>query len=151
MPTMHVAFLDRDGTLIYEPPDGQVRVADFRILPGVIETLKQLKDDGFTLVMITNQNDCTGKNLEEFTATQEMLFAELKTHGMTFDHVFMCPHSEEAHCNCRKPKTGMVDAFLQDYPIDREQSFVVGDREEADGGLAKNIGVAYYPSLPHLS
>lgn len=141
---MHVAFLDRDGTLIHEPEDGLVRPESFRVLPNVIEGLKALKAQCFTLVMITNQSFLGSSERQQcFETTQEMLFAALRAEDLTFDFVFLCPHSEEEHCNCRKPKTGMVDEFLRTHEIDKDRSFVIGDRESADRGLAKAIGVTF--------
>lgn len=141
---MHVAFLDRDGTLIHEPQDGLVRPEGFRVLPNVIEGLKSLKAQGYALVMITNQSFLgSSKRQQCFEDTQKMLFAALRAEGLVFDFVFLCPHSEEECCNCRKPKTGMVDAFLRTHEIDKARSIVVGDRESADGGFAKAIGVKF--------
>lgn len=147
---MHVAFLDRDGTLIAEPQDGLVRPEGFRVLPNVIEGLRFLRAQGFTLVMITNQSFLGSRERQQcFEKTQEMLFAALRAEGLVFDFVFFCPHSEEEHCDCRKPKTGMVDEFLKAHEIDRTRSFVVGDRESADGGLAKAIGVKFVKMKPN--
>ena len=140
---MKVTFLDRDGTLIYEPPDGLVQPEDFQILPGVIDTLRELQSHGHCLVMITNQDFSKGDR-ESFDTTQEMLLREFDKAGITFDKLFVCPHSPEDNCSCRKPKTGMVDTFLQENTVDLSVSVVVGDRESADGGLAQNIGVRYY-------
>ncbi len=141
---MQVAFLDRDGTLIFEPNDGLVRPKDFHVLSGVIEGLRSLKAEGFTLVMITNQSFYgDASRIKCFEDTQQLLFAALEKEGLAFDFVFLCPHSEGEGCNCRKPKTGMVDQFLREHEIDKEKSLVIGDREIADGGLAKAIGVRY--------
>ena len=140
---MKIAFLDRDGTLIYEPPDGLVRPEDFRMLPGVIDGLKKLRKDGFTIVMITNQDFNKMRAEEYFGKTQDMLIATLEEEGVAFDHIFMCPHAEYENCACRKPRTGMVDEFLKMNVIDRSQSFVCGDRLKNDGGLATNLGVRY--------
>ncbi|MSR67577.1 HAD-IIIA family hydrolase [Candidatus Peribacteria bacterium] len=147
---MHVAFLDRDGTLIHEPPDGLVRPEEFRVLSGVTEGLRALKAQGFTLVMITNQSFLGSSERQMcFEKTQEMLFSALKHAGLAFDFVFFCPHSEAEDCNCRKPKTGMVDEFLREHEINKARSFIVGDRESADGGLARAIGVRYLKMEPN--
>jgi imidazoleglycerol-phosphate dehydratase/histidinol-phosphatase len=147
---MNVAFLDRDGTLIYEPPEGLVQPKDFRILPGVLETLKKLQDQGYVLVLVTNQNFTKGPQNEEcFHVTQKMLQASLSDAGITFHSMFLCPHAQEQNCHCQKPKTGMVDDFLAKHAVDLQRSFVVGDREANDGGLAENIGVRYVKLEPN--
>ncbi len=147
---MKAAFIDRDGTLIYEPADGLVRPQDFRVLPGVYETLKALKLNGFTLVMVTNQHFKKSADHEPFFhETQEMLATVLRDHGLEFDYYFLCPHGIDENCTCRKPKTGMVDEFLKKHDIDLSKSVVIGDREENDGGLAKNLCVRYVKVGPN--
>lgn len=147
---MKVAFVDRDGTVIYEPPDGHVYLKDVRILPGVTESLRKLQDDGFTLVLVSNQSD-TGTEqwrIDEFYLTQNKLDAELIEHGVQFDHVFLCPHNDDQNCNCRKPKTGMVDAFLLEHDIDTQKSCMVGDRD-TDGMFADRLGIHFYKMEPN--
>lgn len=141
---MHVVFLDRDGTLLFEPPDGLVRPENFRILPGVIEGLRALRSHGYTLVMITNQRFSVFPEWKAcFEETQRMLFDALGKEGLSFDAVFMCPHVDDDRCRCRKPKTGMVDQFLREHAIDKARSLVVGDNPSADGGIATAMGVRY--------
>ncbi len=141
---MKVAFIDRDGTLVFEPKDGLVRPDDLRILPGVIEGLKALKAAGYTIVMVTNQDFAkSADHAPFFDQTQIMLKDILKKEGIVFDQIFLCPHSPGAGCDCRKPKPGMVTKFLSENNIDKKASMVIGDRPEADGGLAENIGVRY--------
>src|SRR5688572_9167355 len=112
---MKVAFLDRDGTLVYEPPlTKHVTVEDFRILPGAIEGLQKLRNEGYALVIVSNQAAAPRYDIREhnFWATQKRLEEELAKHDIQFDAVFVCLHLPIDHCPCRKPKTGMVDDFL---------------------------------------
>lgn len=147
---LRVAFIDRDGTLIEEPPNGLVRPEDFRILPGVIEGLKTLQADGFALVMVTNQDFVKWPQGEEcFRQTQRMLVGALAAEDIFFDEIFLCPHPESAGCPCRKPKTGMVDDFVARHDIDRSTSMMIGDREVNDGGMAKNLGVRFVQLIPN--
>lgn len=141
-----VAFLDRDGVLIYEPQDTfQVDSVDqLKILPGVVENLQCLQLLGYQLVMVTNQDGLgTSSNpRENFEAVQNKLFELLKQHGIEFDQVFVCPHFPQDNCLCRKPKTGLVVDFLKEWSIDHDASLMVGDRE-TDRQFAKNIGVQF--------
>lgn len=142
---MRVAFLDRDGTIIHEPPDTKLSTKEtFAILPGAIEGLRKLKGLGFQLVIVSNQGSGSPKSYREesFRETQMMLEEACGSEGMTFDAVFMCPHTAEDACECRKPKTGMVDAYLRSHDIDLTSSVMIGDRE-TDGAFAKNIGVRF--------
>lgn len=143
-----IAFLDRDGTLIYEPPaTKQVdKLEDLRILPGVVEALERFIREGYELVMVTNQDGLGTPSFPKasFEVVQNKLIGMLAAEGINFSRIFICPHKAEDNCACRKPKTGLLDEFLRDGRIDLEKSFLVGDRE-SDSRLAKNIGVRYYP------
>ncbi|MFA5386264.1 MAG: histidinol-phosphatase [Candidatus Paceibacterota bacterium] len=141
-----VAFLDRDGALIYEPQDTfQVDSVDqLKILPGVVENLQRLQRLGYQLVMVTNQDGLgTSSNPQKnFEAVQNKLFELLQQHGIKLDQVFVCPHFPQDNCLCRKPKTGLVAGSLEEEPIDHDASLMVGDRE-TDRQFAKNIGVRF--------
>lgn len=135
------AFVDRDGTLIHEPQDTfYVNSLDqLKISPGMAEYLKRLSDDGYKLVMVTNQ-DYLGKTanpLPVFEEVQEELSRRLEAQGVVFDQVLVCPHGADEGCVCRKPKTGLT-AHLKD--IDKDNSVMIGDRE-TDMQFAQNLGI----------
>lgn len=107
------AFLDRDGTLIFEPQDN-FRIDSLErllILPNAISGLKKLQSDGFKLILISNQDGIGSDEfpLEAFQIPHDRFLTILATEGIAFEKVFICPHLPEAHCTCRKPKTGLVD------------------------------------------
>ena len=99
---MKVAFLDRDGTLIFEPPvTEQVNGPEqLRILPGVVEGLKKLIAEGFALVMVTNQDGLGSRSYPQknFDAVQGALFKRLKKEGVQFYRIFICPHFPKEKC-----------------------------------------------------
>jgi imidazoleglycerol-phosphate dehydratase/histidinol-phosphatase len=137
---MKVVFLDRDGTLIVEPPDEQIdSLEKLELIPGIIEGLRLLKDRGFELVMVTNQ-DALGTALyptSAFEGPQNKLLQILRGEGISFSHIFICPHTTADSCNCRKPKTGLVADFLKEQKPDLKQSFAIGDREtDVEFGIA---------------
>ncbi|EKE12903.1 MAG: hypothetical protein ACD_13C00127G0004 [uncultured bacterium] len=136
-----IAFIDRDGVILFEPQDDfQVdSLEKYRILPGVSEGLKKLKAAGYMLVMVSNQDGRGTESFPEddFSLVQNKMLEDL---GVEFDEIFICPHFVEDNCDCKKPKTGMVDEFLKNTPINYAESFVIGDRE-SDMQLAENIGV----------
>lgn len=142
------AFLDRDGTLIFEPQDTfQIdSVEKLKILPGVIEGLKKLQNQGFKLVMVTNQNGIGTLSFptENFEKPQAKLLEIFQENGIEFERIFICPHLPVENCNCRKPKTGLVDKFFAENNIDLEKSFFCGDRE-TDKEFAKNLDIQYVP------
>ncbi|MDO8593946.1 MAG: bifunctional histidinol-phosphatase/imidazoleglycerol-phosphate dehydratase HisB [bacterium] len=142
-----IAFLDRDGVLIYEPQDTKQidSLEKLEILPNVIAGLKILLSSGYKLVMVSNQDGLGTKSFptRDFEVVQNKLLEILQGQGISFYKIFICPHFEKDKCNCRKPKTGLLEKFLKEENIDIEKSFVVGDRK-SDEELAKNIGVKFY-------
>ncbi len=141
--TQKVLFIDRDGTLIEEPDDQQVdRLDKVRLVPGVIPALLALRDDGYRFVMVTNQ-DGLGTDAfpqSDFDACQAHVVDLFASQGITFDEVFVCPHTEADRCACRKPQTGLVTRYLAATSLDSRRSAVIGDRK-TDLELADNIGV----------
>jgi len=137
-----VVFLDRDGTLIVEPPDEQIDSFEkLELIPGVIQGLRLLIDRGFELVMVSNQ-DALGSArypLEAFEGPHNKLLGVLKGEGISFSQIFICPHTPADNCGCRKPKTGLVDQYIKSNDPDLGRSFVVGDRE-TDVQFGLNVG-----------
>jgi imidazoleglycerol-phosphate dehydratase / histidinol-phosphatase len=94
------------------------------------------------LVMVTNQGGLGTESFpeSEFREVQEFLLELLASQGAAFEAVFVCPLRAEAACSCRKPKTGLVQEFLREHPLDLTRSYVIGDRD-ADMELARNLGI----------
>jgi imidazoleglycerol-phosphate dehydratase/histidinol-phosphatase len=138
-----VVFVDRDGTLIEEPPDQQVdALHKVRLLPDVIPALLDLTRAGYALVMVTNQDGLGTPSLplDDFAATHGFVLELFASQGIVFDAVFICPHFPDDGCRCRKPLTGMVAEYLADAPLDLARSFMVGDRD-TDLQFAANLGI----------
>ena len=139
---MNVVFLDRDGTMIAEPPDEQVdSLEKLELIPGVIEGLRQLSARSYQLIMVTNQ-DALGTErfpTPSFEVVQNKLLRILQGEGIRFSNIFVCPHTPEDQCACRKPKTGLVDDYLRANRPDIKNSYMIGDRE-TDVQFGKNIG-----------
>jgi len=141
--TEKIAFLDRDGTLVWEPPDNQVdRLEKISLIPGVIPALLQLKNAGFQFVMVTNQDGLGTDSFPEsdFRICQDFILEIFSSQGILFRDIFVCPHTVADGCTCRKPLPGLLGDFLQQVSIDRDNSIVIGDRD-ADIELAANIGI----------
>lgn len=142
------AFLDRDGTLIYEPQDTfQIdSLEKLKILNGVIKALKQLKIKGYKFIIVSNQDGLGTKSFpqKDFEKPQNKMLKIFAAAGINFEKIFICPHMPEDNCNCRKPKTGLLDEFMKNNSIDKDKSFVCGDRQ-TDKELAKNLGLKFIP------
>jgi imidazoleglycerol-phosphate dehydratase/histidinol-phosphatase len=132
-------FVDRDGTLIEEPHDNQVdSLAKVRFMPGVFAALTELARRGYRLVMVTNQNGLGSTDFPfgAFTEAHEFVLNAFSSQGIRFDEVFVCPHRASDGCGCRKPRTGLVDAYIQERPIDLVA--MIGDRD-TDLEFAANL------------
>jgi len=136
-------FLDRDGTLIAEPDDHQVDHIDkLMFLPGVFSALTKLKQVGYKLVIVTNQDGLGASSFPtpNFLTPHQLMLKIFTSQGIIFDDIRICPHRQQDNCECRKPKLGLLLDYLREQKIDRQNSFVIGDRA-TDLQLAQNIGV----------
>lgn len=142
------AFLDRDGTLIFEPQDTyQIdSIEKLKILDGVIDGMKKLIAQGYTLIMISNQDGLGTDSFPtaDFEKPQQAMLDIFKESGVEFAEIFVCGHLPEDGCTCRKPKTGLVDEFLKSNNMDLANSFVCGDRA-SDKQFAQNLGIRFIP------
>ncbi len=134
-------FLDRDGTLI-EHVEYLHEVSKFKMIPGVVSSLKRLKDAGFALVVVTNQ---PGIGLgyfskEDFFVITRELLKHCSKGGVFLDRIYFCPHSIAENCTCRKPSPELVQRAAKEMNIDLSRSFFIGDTT-SDMECAKNSGV----------
>src|SRR3989338_7527919 len=141
-----VAFIDRDGTLIVGPPAvNQVdSLGKLKILSGTFEGLKALREAGYTLVMVSNQ-DALGTEVfprANFQVAQDRLMEILEEQDIRFENTFFCPHLPEDDCCCRKPKIGLVERYIAENTIDRSQSLMIGDRD-TDIEFSARIGIRF--------
>jgi imidazoleglycerol-phosphate dehydratase/histidinol-phosphatase len=141
--SIKVLFVDRDGTLIEEPPDEQVdAIEKIRFMPGVFDAMRAARAAGFRLAMVTNQDGLGSSSFPQaaFDAPHQFMLDAFSSQGVEFDAVFVCPHRKGDGCDCRKPKTQLVDGFVREQSVDLEASVMVGDRD-TDLEFASNLGV----------
>jgi D-glycero-D-manno-heptose 1,7-bisphosphate phosphatase len=122
-------FLDRDGTLAEEV--GYLNHADrFRMFPFVGTAIRRLNAAGLAVIVVTNQSGVARGYFPESLVQQvnERMRRELSAVGAHLDAVYYCPHSSVDGCDCRKPKTGMIERAVREHNLDLPQSYMVGDR-----------------------
>ncbi len=137
-----VLFIDRDGTIIQEPPGYQVDAFEkVTFYPKAFSYLSKIAQElDYKLVMITNQ-DGLGTDIfpeDTFWPVHNFILKSFENEGVVFDKVFIDKTLPEENANTRKPGTGMLTEFFTDE-YDLENSFVLGDRI-TDIELAKNLG-----------
>lgn len=123
-------FLDRDGVINrseirhgrpYAPTD----IAKLEILPGVPDALARLKSAGYVNLVVTNQPDIrTGKQTRTGV---DAMHARLASQ-LAIDAFFVCDHTDEDGCDCRKPKAGLLVQAAVEWSISLSESWLVGDR-----------------------
>lgn len=141
-------FLDRDGTLNIEK-DYLYQEKDLELESGTIEALQILRSLGYLLLVVTNQSGIargyyTEEDLKQFhNAFQKRLLK----FGQKIDKFYYCPHHPQkgigkykVDCSCRKPKTGMLETGMKEFQIDRENSYMVGDKfADVQAGLSAGL------------
>lgn len=130
-------FLDRDGVLNKDPPHYAHRLDQLELIPGSAEAVRILKQNNFTLIIVSNQSGIargyyTEKDADIFNRA---LIMKLRESGGDIDGVYYCPHLPDAIiekykscCDCRKPMAGMLHRAAQEHDIDLSSSYMVGDK-----------------------
>jgi imidazoleglycerol-phosphate dehydratase/histidinol-phosphatase len=138
-----ILFVDRDGTLIEEPHDLQVDALDkVRFMPGVFAALTQLARHGYKLAMVTNQDGLGTQSFPQahFDGAHTFMLEAFRSQGIEFDAIFVCPHFQADQCECRKPRTQLVESYVREKGMDEAASAMIGDRD-TDLEFARNLGI----------
>ena len=111
------------------------------LLPGAADALRDLRDRGYALVIVSNQSGI-GRGIitpVQACAVHERLLSTLLTLGVRLDGAYYCPHGPGEACNCRKPLPGLLVQAATELALDLPRSFMVGDRE-ADVEAGRSAG-----------
>ena len=135
-------FLDRDGTLI-EEVNFLSRVEDLRLFPFTAEAIRLLKENGFLVIVVTNQSGI-GRGIydeADMHSIHDQIQVELSG---AIDGFYFCPHLPCDGCDCRKPELGMINAARADFEIDMGNSWMIGDKKiDVETGGRANIRTAF--------
>ena len=139
-----VLFIDRDGTIVIEPPvDYQLDAFEkLEFYPKAIRNLYFIRQKlDFEFAMVTNQDGLGTPSFPEdtFWPVHNLVLNTLRNEGVTFDEIFIDRSFPEDNAPTRKPRTGMLTHYLNNEDYDLAGSFVIGDRA-TDVELAKNLG-----------
>lgn len=143
------AFLDRDGVINVD--HGYVSSAEqFEFIDGVFAACQHLQQQGYLLIVVTNQSGI-GRgyyNEAQFWQLTAWMKAQFEAHQVKLTDVYFCPHHPinakppyQIECGCRKPAPGMLLQAIEKYQIDPAQSLMLGDKK-ADMQAAKAAGIA---------
>lgn len=128
---MKTIFLDRDGVINRNPPNkGYVRRwSEFSFLPNALKAIRDLTENGYRIIVITNQAGI-GKGLfseDNLKDIHARMVTEITEAGGRIDAVYYCPHHPEAGCECRKPKPGMLRRAADEHRIELSSAYLIGD------------------------
>jgi D-sedoheptulose 7-phosphate isomerase len=154
-PPRRVAFVDRDGVVNQRqgPHEYVASWEQFRFVPGVIPMLRGLSDQGYELVVVTNQQG-VGKGVMSAAALHaihEAMSQALASEGIALARVLHCPHREQDQCGCRKPRPGLIYRALNELPfvIDLPGSMLIGDAQsDMLAGRSAGIPTLVYVGRP---
>jgi D-glycero-D-manno-heptose 1,7-bisphosphate phosphatase len=123
-------FLDRDGTII-EDPGYLSDPSQVRLIPGAAETLAALASEGWKLFVVSNQSG-VGRGFvapEQMHAVQARFLQLLAEHGVRITESYLCIHSPDENCECRKPSPWFLFHAARNHELDLARSWMIGDRE----------------------
>jgi len=145
---MRVAFVDRDG-VINEERHYVHQIEDFVLLGNAIEGLKALADQGFELIVVTNQAGIARGLYDEAVMHRlhSYMTRVLLEEGVHLRAIYYCPHHPQGtkpewtvDCDCRKPKPGMLLRAAREFRCDLSNSILIGDkRSDIDAGRAAGL------------
>jgi histidinol-phosphate phosphatase family protein len=125
-------LLDRDGVINRRIVKGYVtRWKDFAFLPGVLGALRMLRENGYQVLVVSNQS-CVGRGLlswEELQAITRRMQLEVALAGGAIEKVYYCHHAPGDDCSCRKPRPGLLLKAMEEHQLWPAQIYMVGDSE----------------------
>lgn len=146
-------FLDRDGVINIEK-DHLYRIEDFEFTEGIFELCRKFQNEGYLIIVITNQSGI-GRKLydeKEFCNLTSWMIGQFRRNGIVITKVYYCPHHPAftGNCNCRKPEPGMILQAAAEFNLELSKCILVGDNK-SDIQAGYNAGMQkcfYYKDFP---
>lgn len=126
---MKLIILDRDGVINFDSDQFIKNPEEWKPIPGSLEAIARLSQSDYRVVVATNQSGI-GRGLFDMTtlnSIHDKMHKACALLGGRIDAVFFCPHTAESNCNCRKPKSGMIEEIAQRYNMELSGVPAVGD------------------------
>jgi D-glycero-D-manno-heptose 1,7-bisphosphate phosphatase len=126
---MKLVILDRDGVINFDSDQYIKSTAEWRPIPGSIEAIARLNQSGYRIAVATNQSGI-GRGLFDMAtlnAINDRMMELVFRQGGRIDALFFCPHTADEQCNCRKPKTGMLEEIAARFHTDLKGVPSIGD------------------------
>ena len=144
MYNLNTLFLDRDGVINKKLEGRYVRkFSEFTFMQGALQAISQLSNIFCRIIIITNQQGISKRIMSEsdLKNLHIQMLERIEESGGVIDKIYYCPHLEELDCMCRKPKPGMIQKAIHDFPdIIIENSYLVGDSDsDIKAGKAMNL------------
>lgn len=137
-------FLDRDGVINKKLEGRYVRdFSEFRFMQGALKSISQLSSVFHRIIIITNQQGISKRimSVSDLNNLHIQMLERIEESGGLIDKIYYCPHLEEIDCMCRKPKPGMIEQAIIDFPdIIIENSYLIGDSDsDIEAGKVMNL------------
>ena len=137
-----IVFLDRDGVINKKRIDYVKNIDEFIFLPNSIKAIKELNKICSKVIIVTNQSIInrgiiSEKKLQEI---HDHMLKILEKNSCQISKIYFCPHRPDENCECRKPKTGMLEKAIKEFKIDITKSWLIGD-DKKDIQVANTIGL----------
>ena len=126
---MKLVILDRDGVINHDSAEFIKSPDEWRPIPGSLEAIARLTHAGYQVVLATNQSGI-GRGLFEVSALNaihDRMHRALGQIGGRIDAIFFCPHAQDANCECRKPKAGLLQEIARRFSVDLKGVPIIGD------------------------
>lgn len=126
---MKLVILDRDGVINHDSANFIKNPNEWIPIPGSLEAIAMLNQHGFRVAIATNQSGVSRGlfDMATLNSIHDKMQRELALVGGRIDAIFYCPHSADDHCDCRKPKPGMIKEIGRRFSLELDEVFAVGD------------------------